>query len=58
MEEDTNLKKLKRARDDLAKIYKDEVIDDLPDDGNLTMINKTVLSLQKVIKHIEDRGGA
>lgn len=58
MAEETNLEKLKRARDDLAKVYKDEVMDEIPDDGNLSMINKTVLSLQKVIKHLEDRGGA
>ena len=58
MAEDTNLEKLKRARNDLAKVYKDEVIDEIPDNGNLSMINKTILSLQRVIKHLEDRGGA
>ena len=57
MAEDTNLEKLKRARNDLAKVYKDEVIDEIPDNGNLSMINKTILSLQRVIKHLEDRGG-
>ena len=51
---DTNKRKLERARSLVLEVYGNFVDDDLPDNGNLTNLNNTILRINKGLKYIEE----
>lgn len=48
-QEENDIEQLIKAKKDLANVYKSQVIDDKPDDGNLTLLNESILKIQAVI---------
>ena len=55
MVEDGSIEKLTVCKDKLAQVYKDEVSDDVYDNGLLTLINSAVLSVEQAIKNLNER---
>ena len=55
MEEQSDLQKLKQIRNSLAVVYKSQVMDDIHDNGNLSTLNESILSVESVIKELEQR---
>ena len=53
-EEDIN--KLKDARNKIAEVYESQATDDAKDNGNLTHLNNSILTLNDAIKKIEKLG--
>ena len=51
-----DIQKLEDARDKIAEVYESQATDDIPDNGNLTRLNNTLLSLNESIKDIKDLG--
>jgi len=52
-QEDNDLEQLKKARRDIANVYKSQVNDDIMDNGNISDLNKAIISIQSVIKWME-----
>ena len=55
MTTDGNIEKLKKARDIIAKVYEEEAIDEISDDGNLSTLNAALLSINQAIRNIENK---
>lgn len=54
-QEENNIDKLKGVRDKLAQVFKDEVTDDLHDNGNLSNLYSAIITVEKVIEALEKR---
>ena len=52
VQENPSIAKLKTARDKLAEVYESEVKDDKPDNGNLSIINNAILSIEDCLKNM------
>lgn len=49
-----DLAQMKEVRKTLANVYKSQVTDNIPDNGNLSELNNCILHVNKVIKWLED----
>jgi len=56
MGNEEDIKKLKDARDKVAEVYKSQATDDAKDNGNLTHLNNSILTLNETIIKIEKLG--
>ena len=54
--QEENINKLKLARDKVADVYKDEATDDINDNGNLSILNGAIGSINNVIEALIKRG--
>jgi len=54
-QEENDIEQLIKAKKDLANVYKSQVIDDKPDDGNLTLLNESILKIQAVIIKLQQQ---
>ena len=52
-EADNDLKQMKQVRGILASVYKSQVTDNIPDNGNLTTLNNAILNVNNVIVWME-----
>lgn len=55
MPAESNIEKLKLARDKLADVYEDEVRDEVFDNGNLDNINNAVKFVEMAIRELNRR---
>ena len=55
-QETNDIAQLKKARDDLANVFKSQAIDELHDNGNLENIHKAILNVENAILELERRG--
>lgn len=55
MPEPTNIEKLEGARNDIADVYADEAKDNIHDNGNLSVMNNALLSIETAIQTLKAR---
>ncbi len=51
-----DITKLKDARDKIAEVYESQATDDIPDNGNLTHLNNTLLTINESIINLNKKG--
>ena len=51
--QESDIEKLKDICKDLAKVYKNQVSDDITDNGNLTSLNNAILNTKSAIHSLE-----
>lgn len=54
-QENNDLAQLIKCRRDLANVYKSQVYDEIMDNGNISNLNKAILSIQDVIKWLKEQ---
>ena len=50
---DNDLKQLIEVRRTLANVYKTQVVDEIIDNGNLTVLNNAILNVNQVIRFLQ-----
>lgn len=54
-QESNDIEQLKEARNDLANVYKSQVLDKIKDNGNITHIHNAILEVETAIAILESR---
>ena len=52
-QESNDLTQLLAVRRTLANVYKTQVVDEIMDNGNLTVLNNAILNINQVIRFLE-----